>query len=125
MDIYLDPHDPAVIAAARKNGVADSTITAAQNSPVYKFVKEWGLALPLHPEFRTLPNLFYIATYVANNGSSRWEGVYETTSKSLFPSIDQNRLPMKYLASLFTAGDTDKVREVYDKLLSVKCIVEM
>ncbi|KAA3643662.1 MAG: nitrate reductase subunit beta [Bacteroidetes bacterium] len=120
MDIYLDPHDPAVIAAARKNGVADSTITAAQNSPVYKFVKEWGLALPLHPEFRTLPNLFYVPPMLPAMAQVDGEGVYETTSKSLFPSIDQNRLPMKYLASLFTAGDTDKVREVYDKLLSVK-----
>ena len=27
---------------------------------------------------------------------------------------------MKYLASLFTNGDTDKVREVYDKLMAVK-----
>ena len=27
---------------------------------------------------------------------------------------------MKYLASLFSAGDTDIVREVYDKMMSVK-----
>ncbi|MEZ5068816.1 MAG: hypothetical protein R2847_10175 [Bacteroidia bacterium] len=38
------------------NGIAESTIEAAQKSPVYKFVKVWKLALPLHPEFRTLPN---------------------------------------------------------------------
>ncbi|HRO73735.1 MAG TPA: nitrate reductase subunit beta, partial [Saprospiraceae bacterium] len=49
LDIYLDPNDPEVIEAARKNGVHDSTIIAAQKSPVYKFVKEWGIALPLHP----------------------------------------------------------------------------
>jgi len=120
LDIYLDPNDPAVIKAARKNGVADSTITAAQNSPIYKFVKEWGLALPLHPEFRTLPNLFYVPPMLPGMAQVDGEGIYETTSKSLFPSIDQNRLPMKYLASLFSAGDTNMIREVYDKLLSVK-----
>ena len=38
----------------------------------------------------------------------------------MFPGIDQNRLPMKYLASLFTAGDTQRVTEVYEKLMSVK-----
>ncbi len=56
----MDPFDREVIAAAKANGVPDSTIKAAQNSPTYKFVKEWGMALPLHPEFRTLPMLFYV-----------------------------------------------------------------
>ncbi len=60
MDIYLDPNDPEVIKQAKANGVPDSTIKAAQKSPIYKFVKEWKLALPLHAEFRTLPNLFYV-----------------------------------------------------------------
>ena len=60
LSIYLDPNDPAVVEAARKSGVHDSTIEAARRSPVYKFVKEWGIALPLHPEFRTIPNLFYV-----------------------------------------------------------------
>ena len=59
-DMLLDPFDPEVIEAAKENGVADSTIRAAQKSPVYKFVKEWGMALPLHAEFRTLPMLFYV-----------------------------------------------------------------
>jgi nitrate reductase beta subunit len=49
-------------------GVHDSTITAAQNSPVYKFVKEWKIALPLHPEFRTLPNLFYVPPMLPSYG---------------------------------------------------------
>jgi len=55
LDIILDPFDEEVIAAAKQNGIADSTLHAARFSPIYKFVKEWGLALPLHPEFRTLP----------------------------------------------------------------------
>ena len=38
----------------------NSKIEAAQKSPVYQFVKKWGIALPLHPEFRTLPMLFYV-----------------------------------------------------------------
>ncbi|MCP4975123.1 MAG: nitrate reductase subunit beta, partial [Maribacter sp.] len=60
LDMILDPFDEKVIASAKKNGIADSTIKAAQNSPTYKFVKEWGMALPLHPEFRTMPMLFYV-----------------------------------------------------------------
>ena len=68
MDMILDPFDPKVIAAAKANGIADSTIEAAQYSPTYKFVKEWNLALPLHPEFRTLPDAVLRAAAPAGHG---------------------------------------------------------
>jgi nitrate reductase / nitrite oxidoreductase, beta subunit len=119
MEIYLDPFDPEIIRQAKQNGIADSTITAAQNSPVYKFVKEWKVALPLHPEFRTIPNLFYVPPLLPTMANYE-NGVYETTSKSIFGSVEQSRLPMKYLASLFTAGNTDKVKDVLKKLFAVR-----
>ena len=52
LNIIQDPNDPAVIAAAREEGIPENWIQAAQNSPVYKMVKEWQIALPLHAEFR-------------------------------------------------------------------------
>jgi nitrate reductase beta subunit len=33
---------------------------AARNSPVYKMAVEWKVALPLHPEYRTLPMVWYV-----------------------------------------------------------------
>ncbi len=120
MNIYLDPNDPEVIKAARENGIHDSTITAAQNSPVYKFVKEWKIALPLHPEFRTLPNLFYVPPMLPAMASVDGQGTYETTTDSMFAGIDKQRLPMKYLASLFTNGDTTRMGTVMKRLLAVK-----
>lgn len=119
LEIYLDPFDPEVIKHAKANGIADSTITAAQNSPVYKFVKVWKLALPLHPEFRTLPNLFYVPALLPTMGTVS-EGIYNSTSKSLWNDVESNRLPMKYLASLFTAGNTGKVVEVMKRLMAVR-----
>ena len=68
-DMILDPLDPEVIAAAQANGIHDAVIESAQRSPVYKFVKEWGLALPLHLEFRTLPMLFYVPPLLARHGA--------------------------------------------------------
>jgi len=118
-EIYLDPNDPAVIKAARDNGISDSTIDAAQKSPVWKFVKEWEIALPLHPEFRTIPNLFYVPPLLPTMANTD-TGSYETTSKSLWGTIDESRLPMQYLASLFTAGDTAMVKNVLKKLMAVR-----
>lgn len=119
MSIYLDPHDPEVIEAAKANGIPDSTLEVAKKSPVYKFVKEWGIALPLHPEFRTVPNLFYVPPLISSMGSVK-NGSYKTVGDNLWGSIEESRLPVQYLANLFSNGDTDVIRDVLKKLMVVR-----
>ena len=68
MDMLLDPFDPEVIAAAKANGVADSTIDAAQDSPTYQFVKEWNLALPLASRVQHAPDAVLRAAAAAGDG---------------------------------------------------------
>lgn len=136
--MIMDPFAPGVIEAAKKNGIPDSTIQAAQRSPVYKFVREWGLALPLHPEFRTLPMLFYVppllpvmASLGASDSSQAakvnpmakvWdEGrLYNSTTEELWGTIDQARFPLKYMANLFTGGDEEGIKVVLKKLMAVR-----
>jgi nitrate reductase beta subunit len=139
MDIMLDPFDPEVIEAAKQNGVADSTIHSAQASPVYKFVKEWGMALPLHSEFRTLPMLFYVPPLLpvmaslskANNAEQAeklgektkfWsdDWLYDTSTEELFGTIEQARFPMQYMANLFSGGDTEMVKARLLKLMAIR-----
>ena len=119
LDLYLDPNDPDVIINAKKAGIADSTMDAARKSPVWKFVKEWGLALPLHPEFRTLPSLFYVLPMLPSMANME-NGIYNTTSNSLWDNVDNPRLPMKYLANLFSAGNSEVIKEILRKLLAVR-----
>lgn len=139
MDMILDPFDPNVIAASKKNGIADSTIKSAQQSPTYKFVKEWGMALPLHPEFRTLPMLFYVPPLLPvmaslsdhdveaqkdtlNPISKFWDRAtkYDTTTETIFGTVDDARMPLKYLANLFSAGDEELVKTTLKKLMAVR-----
>ena len=80
--LILDPRDPEVVRAAERGGVSPEMIDAARRSPVYKFVVDWKLALPLHPEFRTLPMLFYVPPLLPVMGRSG-DGIYEhVTSRS-------------------------------------------
>ncbi|HYE26483.1 MAG TPA: nitrate reductase subunit beta [Clostridia bacterium] len=111
--LLLDPNDPAVIAAARQNGISDGMLEAARHSPTYKFVVEWRLALPLHPEFRTIPMLFYVPpiTPVVGTGNG---------SDEIFIDADQCRVPVQYLASLFAAGDEASVRYSLRKQQAVR-----
>ena len=59
LDIFLNPFDEEVIEQAEKDGISYEWIEAAQNSPVYKLAIEYKLAFPLHPEFRTMPMVWY------------------------------------------------------------------
>jgi len=117
--LILDPFDPEVIAAARDNGLHDSTIQAAQESPVYKFVKVWKIALPPHLEFRTLPMLFYVPPLLPVI-SSRDSGHVENLSTDLFNDIDQARMPIAYLARLLGAGNEGLLRYALRKQLAVR-----
>ncbi len=117
--LILDPHDPQVIAAARQNGLPEAMLAAAKKSPVYRFVQEWKLALPLHPEFRTLPMLFYVPPLLPVVASAQEGGAYRLAD-DLFSSLESARVPLRYLARLFSAGDEAPVVEAYRRLIAVR-----
>ena len=113
--MILDPFDPKVIASAKANGIDDGWIESAQLSPAYKFVKEWELALPLHPEFRTMVMMYYIPPLspivsVIEKSLFRLDLAQEDNDFELFDRLDAARLPVKYLANLFTTGDEGMMR---------------
>jgi nitrate reductase beta subunit len=109
-NIVLNPNDPEVIANARKNGISDDVINAAQRSPVYQFVKVWKLALPPHIEYRTLPMLFYVPPLSPVQSSRDSHGdTVSSVSGNLFHDIEQSRLPLQFLSNLFGAGCEDYV----------------
>ena len=60
LELFLDPNDPAIAAQARADGVPDAWIEAAKRSPTYKMAVDWRIAFPLHPEYRTLPMVWYV-----------------------------------------------------------------
>ncbi len=117
--LILDPNDPEVIAAARKNGVHDSVIESAQKSPVYQFVNVWKIALPPHIEYRTLPMLFYVPP-MAPVMTQRKDGYLSNLSEDLFHDINEARIPMKFMASLLGAGQEELVRYALRKQKAVR-----
>jgi nitrate reductase beta subunit len=117
--LVLDPNDPGVLREARKNGIHESVIESAQRSPAYKFVKVWKLALPPHIEYRTLPMLFYVPP-LSPVMANRKEGSLSGISGDYFHDIEEARVPMAYLASLFGAGQEGPVRYALKKQMAVR-----
>jgi nitrate reductase beta subunit len=117
--LILDPYDPLVIEAAERGGVHASTVEAAQNSPVFKFVKTWKLALPPHIEFRTLPMLFYVPPMSPVMATEK-DNLLNGNSTDLFHDIEQSRVPLKFLGNLLGAGYSGKVTYALKKQKAVR-----
>jgi nitrate reductase beta subunit len=119
MGVFLDPEDPAVQEQARADGIPDDWIEAATRSPVYTLAVRYRLALPLHPEYRTLPMVWYVPPLSPVVNSLETDG-YEADPDDLFPAIETLRIPLEYLANLLSAGDTEVIRAVLRRLAAMR-----
>jgi nitrate reductase / nitrite oxidoreductase, beta subunit len=122
LDVFLDPNDPEVQAQAAHAGIPRDWVEAAQRSPVYQLAVRHKVALPLHPEYRTLPMVWYIPPLSPVADIVHAAGYDPGQPDRVFATIDALRIPVEYLANLFTAGDTGTVRTVLRKLAAVRAI---
>jgi nitrate reductase beta subunit len=88
-----------------------------RRSPVYKMAMEWKLALPLHPEYRTLPMVWYVPPLspiqsAADAGKIGMNGA--------IPDVESLRIPVRYLANLLTAGDEAPVVRAMERMLAMR-----
>jgi nitrate reductase beta subunit len=119
LEIFLDPKDPEVIKAAKESGISDDYIEKAQHSPIYKMVVEEKIAFPLHPEYRTMPMVWYCPPLspIMNTFEGR-DSI--NAPEMIFPAIDEMRIPMDYLASLLTAGNLAPVKAALYKMAMMR-----
>jgi nitrate reductase beta subunit len=117
LGVFLDPNDPEIIAEARRQGIPEDWLKSAKASPVYKMAMEWKIAFPLHPEYRTLPMVWYVPPLsplqsAAEAGKIGWDGE--------LPDVKSLRIPVKYLANLLTAGKEEPVIEGLERMLAMR-----
>lgn len=112
LKILLDPENPEVARNAEKQGISPAFMAAARRSPVYALAERFRLALPLHPEFRTLPMVWYIPPL-----SPVAERLDEMDMQA---QIDHLRIPITYLANLLSAGDEAPIRLALKRLAAIR-----
>jgi nitrate reductase beta subunit len=79
-------------------------------------MRRWRLALPLHPEYRTLPMVWYIPPLSPMNAGTEDSADTDEALKSM-------RIPLRYLANLLTAGDEAPLRRVLGQLLAMRAFM--
>ncbi len=117
LDVFLDPNDPVVIETARADGIPEDWIKAAQESPIWKMAMEWKVAFPLHPEYRTLPMVWYIPPLspIQNAAEAGKIGI-----DGMMPNVQDLRIPVRYLANMLTAGDEAPVVSALERMLAMR-----
>ncbi|MFV2029771.1 nitrate reductase subunit beta [Neisseria sp. S1] len=117
LGVFLNPHDPEVQREALKQGISQSWLDAAKKSPVYKMAMEWKVAFPLHPEYRTLPMVWYIPPLSPIQSAIENGLVGEN---GIIPSVDEMRIPLRYLANLLTAGKVEPIKEALERMIAMR-----
>ena len=79
----------------------------------------YRVALPLHPEYRTLPMVWYVPPLSPVVNALEGDG-YEADPDDVFPAIDMMRIPVAYLANLLTAGDSEVIKAVLHRLAAMR-----
>ena len=115
--IFLDPNDPAVQAQALADGVPADWIEAAKRSPVWKMAMEWKVAFPLHPEYRTLPMVWYVPPLSPIQNAAE-AGLIGHDGE--MPDVRNLRIPVRYLANLLTAGKEAPVITGLERMLAMR-----
>lgn len=119
LGLFLDPNDPEVIEQAKKDGITEDWLEAARKSPIYKMAVKYKIALPLHPEYRTLPMVWYVPPL------SPFTAIFEGkdtngTLEEMFPVVSKMRIPLEYLANLLSAGDVAVIKNVLQKMVVMR-----
>jgi nitrate reductase beta subunit len=117
LDVFLDPNDPMVIETARADGIPEDWIKAAQESPVWKMAMEWKVAFPLHPEYRTLPMVWYIPPLSPIQNAAQAGAI---GADGDMPDVHSLRIPLRYLANMLTAGDEAPVAQALERMLAMR-----
>ncbi|MFI7874866.1 nitrate reductase subunit beta [Streptomyces salinarius] len=117
---FLDPDDPEVARAAEASGIPHDWIEAARRSPVRALITRYRVALPLHPEYRTMPMVWYVPPLSPVVDALTGSGHDGEDPAALFGAIDTLRIPLGYLAELFTAGDPGPVEAALCRLAAMR-----
>ena len=117
LNVFCDPFDPDVQEQARKDGISESWLEAAKHSPVWKMAMDWKVAFPLHPEYRTLPMVWYCPP-LSPIQSAAESGKIDLENGT--PDVSQLRIPVKYLANLLTAGEEAPVVTGLERMMAMR-----
>jgi nitrate reductase beta subunit len=116
--IMPDPCESSVARLAKGNGVTEAVLASVRASLVYRAVIEWQVALPLHPEYRTLPMVFY--TPPLSPILKAGKKTSPNGTRSPVELLEEGEMAVNFLSQLFSAGRSSEVYRAVERMLAVR-----
>ncbi len=119
-ELILDPFDPESHRSSegeRRPGRGDHGGPAIAGVPLRQRNGSWRCLCI--PEFRTLPMLFYVPPLLPVLSSAQESGA-QRMEGDLFTSLENARLPVRYIAHMLAAGNDEPVIKAYQKMIAVR-----
>ena len=118
LDIFLNPHDPAVIAQARADGIAENWLEGARRS---RRSIRWRWSG--RSRSRCIPNTArcrWSGTCRRCRRSNRRRRPARSAMTARCRTSSSLRIPLKYLANLLTAGKEEPVALALERMLAMR-----
>jgi len=78
---------------------------------------EWKVAFPLHPEYRTLPMVWYVPPLSPIQSAAEAGKIGRDGE---MPDVRSLRIPVRYLANLLTAGKEEPIALGLERMLAMR-----
>jgi nitrate reductase / nitrite oxidoreductase, beta subunit len=78
---------------------------------------DWKIAFPLHPEYRTLPMVWYVPPLSPIQSAAAKGDLGEVGG---LPDVRSLRIPVQYLANLLTAGRTQPIERALERMMAMR-----
>jgi len=78
---------------------------------------DWKIAFPLHPEYRTLPMVWYVPPLSPIQNAAEAGRI---AVRDDMPDVRSLRIPVRYLANMLTAGDEAPVVAALERMLAMR-----
>src|SRR3954452_9850195 len=78
---------------------------------------QWKVAFPLHPEYRTLPMVWYVPPLSPIQSAAQAGKIGHDGE---MPDVRSLRIPLRYLANLLTAGKEAPVATGLERMLAMR-----
>jgi nitrate reductase beta subunit len=78
---------------------------------------DWKVAFPLHPEYRTLPMVWYIPPLSPIQNAAQ---AGQIAMSDQMPDVRSLRIPVKYLANMLTAGDEEPIVHALERMSAMR-----
>jgi len=78
---------------------------------------DWKIAFPLHPEYRTLPMVWYVPPLSPIQSAAE---AGKMSARDGMPDVRSLRIPLRYLANLLTAGAEEPIAAALERMLAMR-----